>query len=69
MLENEKKLYESTSCREICREQVIPGWGSCPDRLGMLPHGCSGMRGEAVWERWAARAEELELMLCRAGRG
>lgn len=66
MLENEKKLYESTSCREICREHVGPGWGSGPDWLGMLPHGCCGMRGRAVCERWAARAEGLELMLCRA---
>lgn len=48
MLENENKLYES--CREICREQVSPGWGSSPYCLGMLPDGCCGMRGRAVCE-------------------
>lgn len=63
---NENKLYESTSCQKICREQVIPGWGSSPEWLGMVPHGCCGMRGRAVCEFWAGRAEELELMLCWA---
>lgn len=63
---NENKLCESTSCREICREQVTPGWDSSPEWLGMVPHGCCGMRGRAVCELWAGRAEELELMLCWA---
>lgn len=37
------KPYESTSCREICREQLSPSQGSGPDLGGMLPHGCCGM--------------------------